>query len=79
MLANYMNWSSIKSHRTSNMQKKFFEIKRPCRVNVIPTPTSLPPRLINARLGAYINERAVIARLARESSARTITNKPQPA
>ena len=22
-----------------------FEIKRPCRVNVIPTPTSLPPRL----------------------------------
>ena len=28
--------------------KNFFGVKRPCRVNVIPTPTLLSPQLINA-------------------------------
>ena len=42
---------------TVHNAKNFFEIKRPCRANIIiPIPTSLPPRSINAT--SLFSERA---------------------
>ena len=50
MFVSYMNWSSIKSHRTSNTQ-----IKRPTYLIIIPIPTSLPLALSLNRSYALIN------------------------